>query len=312
MDQESPSNYVAGLGRGATGFTTRSDIGPARMGPVVDPLLTVKANTDDDDKEDYSESNYDEFMGYGGSLLDPTAAYDQDDKEADEVWDAVDERMDSRRRARREAKMKEEMEKYRSSRPKLQAQFADLKRELGAVSSDEWDAIPDIGDATQRHRKKAKTFFGFVPVPDSVIAKAHADNVYMPTLDKEQQVFGGFETPVGQTPMGVTSTGELSQRAVGEARHFLLTQNLAKKAGSVSGQTVVDPKMYLTDLGSIKINSEAEIGDIKKARLLLQSVRQTNPKHAPGWIASARLEEVAGLLKEARKLITQADRKSVV
>ncbi|CAN0072809.1 unnamed protein product, partial [Ascophyllum nodosum] len=25
-----PSNYVAGLGRGAVGFTTRSDIGPAR------------------------------------------------------------------------------------------------------------------------------------------------------------------------------------------------------------------------------------------------------------------------------------------
>lgn len=27
-----PSNYVPGLGRGATGFTTRSDIGPARPG----------------------------------------------------------------------------------------------------------------------------------------------------------------------------------------------------------------------------------------------------------------------------------------
>ncbi len=28
-----PANYVPGLGRGATGFTTRSDIGPARGGP---------------------------------------------------------------------------------------------------------------------------------------------------------------------------------------------------------------------------------------------------------------------------------------
>lgn len=27
-----PSNYVAGVGRGAMGFTTRSDIGPARTG----------------------------------------------------------------------------------------------------------------------------------------------------------------------------------------------------------------------------------------------------------------------------------------
>ncbi|CAM9458031.1 unnamed protein product, partial [Pylaiella littoralis] len=31
-----PSNYVAGLGRGAVGFTTRSDIGPART-PIAEP-----------------------------------------------------------------------------------------------------------------------------------------------------------------------------------------------------------------------------------------------------------------------------------
>jgi hypothetical protein len=30
LQQAPPPGYVAGLGRGATGFTTRSDIGPAR------------------------------------------------------------------------------------------------------------------------------------------------------------------------------------------------------------------------------------------------------------------------------------------
>lgn len=49
---------------------------------------------------------------------------------------------------------------------------------------------------------------------------------------------------------------------------------------------------YLTDLNSMKVSSDAEIGDIKKARLLLKSVINTNPKHAPGWIAAARLEEL--------------------
>lgn len=43
---------------------------------------------------------------------------------------------------------------------------------------------------------------------------------------------------------------------------------------------------------SIKISSDAEISDIKKARLLLKSVTSTNPRHAPGWIAAARLEEL--------------------
>ena len=43
--------------------------------------------------------------------------------------------------------------------------------------------------------------------------------------------------------------------------------------------------------------------DVKKARLLLKSVRETNPKHPPAWIASATLEEVTGKLQAARNLI---------
>lgn len=43
--------------------------------------------------------------------------------------------------------------------------------------------------------------------------------------------------------------------------------------------------------------------DVKKARLLLKSVINTNPKHAPGWIAAARLEEVTGRMQTARNTI---------
>jgi len=74
----------------------------------------------------------------------------------------------------------------------------------------------------------------------------------------------------------------------------MVSINLDRMADSVSGQTVVDPKGYLTDLSSITLSSDAEIGDIKKARMLLKSVINTNPKHAPGWVAAARLEELAG------------------
>ena len=35
-----PANYVPGLGRGATGFTTRSDIGPARLTPDMAAPVT--------------------------------------------------------------------------------------------------------------------------------------------------------------------------------------------------------------------------------------------------------------------------------
>ena len=71
---------------------------------------------------------------------------------------------------------------------------------------------------------------------------------------------------------------------------------------------MVDPKGYLTDLNSIKVASEAEIGDIKKARTLLKSVIGTNPKHAPGWVAAARLEEVAGYGPCSRAAVGQGIR----
>lgn len=45
------------------------------------------------------------------------------------------------------------------------------------------------------------------------------------------------------------------------------------------------------------------VDDVKKARLLLKSVRETNPKHSPGWIASARVEEVTGKFQQAQVLI---------
>lgn len=150
----------------------------------------------------------------------------------------------------------------------------------------------------------------------------------------------------------------------------LLQLKLDKISDSVSGQTVVDPKGYLTDLKSVTLKSgaclvvllpslcccfhrcaailfygswwteaeasgeanccarsaqsehmaaevashpltparlhstsaDAEISDIKKARLLLKSVISTNPRHAPGWIAAARLEEVAGKLQQVGSL----------
>ena len=63
-------SYVPGLGRGASGFTTRSDIGPAReTGDITDDrhappgaARVVKK----DDEENLNDTNYDEFSGYGG------------------------------------------------------------------------------------------------------------------------------------------------------------------------------------------------------------------------------------------------------
>lgn len=310
-----PANYVAGLGRGATGFTTRSDIGPARAAPdLPDRTATTiggaaaapagagrgRGKGGEEEEEEAEEKGYDEnqkfdeFEGNDVGLF-ASGEYDEDDKEADAVWEDIDKRMDSRRKDRREARLKKEIEKYRASNPKITEQFADLKRKLVTLSASEWDSIPEIGDYSLRNKKKR--FESFVPPPDTLFERAKQEHEHATALDPRSRA-AGVETPYGQTPV-------TDLTAVGEGRGTVLSLKLDRLSDSVSGLTVVDPKGYLTDLKSMKINSDAEISDIKKARLLLKSVIQTNPKHGPGWIAAARLEEVAGKLQAARNFIQQ-------
>lgn len=313
LNTRPPPNYVAGLGRGATGFTTRSDIGPARAAPDLPDRSAVggaapvsgvgrgrgKGGAEEEEEEESEEKGYDEnqkfdeFEGNDVGLF-ASAEYDEDDKEADAIWESIDQRMDSRRKDRREARLKQEIEKYRASNPKITEQFADLKRKLYTLSSDEWDSIPEIGDYSLRNKKKR--FESFVPVPDTLLEKARQEKEHVSALDPRSRIVGGMETPSSQTPVADLT-------AVGEGRGTVLSVRLDRILDSVTGQTVVDPKGYLTDLKSMKITSDAEISDIKKARLLLKSVTQTNPKHPPGWIAAARLEEVAGKMQVARQLI---------
>ncbi|CAK9273921.1 unnamed protein product [Sphagnum jensenii] len=318
LNMRPPANYVAGLGRGATGFTTRSDIGPARAAPdLPDRSATTiggaaaasagagrgrggKGGGAEEEEEEEAEKGYDEnqkfdeFEGNDVGLF-ASGEYDEDDKEADAVWESIDKRMDSRRKDRREARLKKEIEKYRASNPKITEQFADLKRKLVTLSSTEWESIPEIGDYSLRNKKKR--FESFIPMPDTLLERAKQEREHVTALDPRSRA-AGVETPYGQTPV-------TDLTAVGEGRGTVLSLKLDRLSDSVSGLTVVDPKGYLTDLKSMKITSDAEISDIKKARLLLKSVIQTNPKHAPGWIAAARLEEVAGKIQAARNFIQQ-------
>nr|SVE74961.1 EOG090X017X [Daphnia dolichocephala] len=299
LGQPAPQGYVAGVGRGATGFTTRSDIGPARdANDVPDDRHPAPAKRKKDDEEDLEEdlndANYDEFAGYGGSLFNKDP-YDKDDEEADAVYEAIDERMDEKRREYREKRRKEEIEKYRQERPKIQQQFSDLKRELSVVSEDEWKNIPEVGDARNRKQRLHGRREKFTPLPDSVLTR-NLGGESTNSIDPKSGLASAF-------PGMLTPTGDLDLRKIGQARNTLMDIKLNQVSDSVSGQTVVDPKGYLTDLQSMIPTYGGDINDIKKARLLLKSVRETNPNHPPAWIASARLEEVTGKLQAARNLI---------
>ncbi|KAJ5504449.1 RNA-processing protein HAT helix [Penicillium fimorum] len=354
LSQAAPENYVAGLGRGATGFTTRSDLGPAREGPTPEQIqaaLTKRAqllgaaaptaygNTTrekggkEDDKEEEDERFQDPDNEVG---LFAYGQFDQEDDEADRIYQEVDEKMDKRRRARRlvislpfplrihlfiglapvvwteyrheslatyrEAREKAEQQEYERNNPKIQHQFADLKRTLASVSEEDWANLPEVGDLTGKNRRdKQNARQRFYAVPDSVIAGARDSAQYGTTIAED-----GTQT---NNEEGEAAEGSMMNFAdIGAARDKVLKVRLDQvaSAGTSGTSTNIDPKGYLTSLTQTEAKAgEVEVGDIKRVRTLLDSVTKTNPKHAPGWIALARLEELAGRIVAARTLIAK-------
>jgi len=75
-----------------------------------------------------------------------------------------------------------------------------------------------------------------------------------------------------------------TSRALGLSKLIFssLTALQFQVSDSITGQTVVDPKGYLTDLQSAIPQHGSNVNDIKKARQLFKSVRETNPKLPQG------------------------------
>ena len=245
------------------------------------------ASAEDDEGDDD-----DNIRPVSGGLDDNDAAifadtvYEEDDAEADAIYEAVDKRMQSRRQKQREANLQAELKKYRDANPTIRQQFSDLKGNLGQVSNDEWSSIPDIGDYSVKKQK----FQTFTPAPDSLLEKARQETAYVATAADP----GGAATDLAAITAGRTS---------------VLEQTLDNAQNTAHVNSNVDANGYLNELTGVNVSTESEIGDIKKARLLLKSIIRTNPSHAPGWIAAARLEETAGKLSTAQKLILNGCRK---
>jgi pre-mRNA-processing factor 6 len=264
-----PAGYVPGAGRGAgLGGKPDDEGGPTGV--------------------------YDSFGGYAERPSEE-GQYDDDDDEADKVWAAIDERMNNKRKRKKGNTADANEDEQKSSRAKIGAQFRELKEKLADVTEDEWHNIPEVGDHSLKFKTKQRQEV-FTPITDSLLESRNKTN-----LDATAGTTGAAIAATTTVSDGTATVTNMS--GVGAARGKVLGMSLDSMSDNVSGHTVVDPQGYLTSLSSTKIATTAEIGDIVKARLLLKSVRDTNPKHGPGWIASARVEEAAGKILQARKII---------
>jgi pre-mRNA-processing factor 6 len=231
--------------------------------------------------------------------------YDKEDEEADQIWEWVDERMDRRKR-QREAREQAEREEYERNNPKIQQQFTDLKRALATVSDDDWANLPEVGDLTGKNRRSKQALRQrFYAVPDSVLAAARDAGEMSTTVTDD----GGASTGAGENADGTVT----NFAKIGAARDKVLKSRLEAASQTAGGEstiggssTSIDPQGYITNLNKMQMSEgQAQVGDINRVRELLQSVVKTNPNNALGWIAAARLEELAGKIVSARKTIDQ-------
>lgn len=291
-----PPNYIPGIGRGARGFTTGTDKAPLSAAPIPEPQGLGRARSASlehgramsasmyasalaqqrRDQFNYSESNYDKFSGYASPLFG-SVAYSKEDLEADSIYEAVDRRM----RERRKRKVSDGESEQSKRKKETRAQFVDVKKDLQSVSLEEWASIPEPGDYSGRNKRINQREDLLTAVPDSILASALKSDHLATSIEPQNLTF------------------------IGKARDKVLGINLDRASINVSGQAEVDAEEYMEVLDSTSTKSNFQVGDMKKARLLLSSVTKTNPRHGAGWIAAARLEETAGQLKDAKDIILE-------
>lgn len=272
---------------------------------------------------EFSEAKYDKWSGYDSNLFS-NSEYDEEDRDADIQYVHVEKYIEGRRKSRTEKKLKETISKLREERPTIRQQFSDLKSGLTKINKDEWENIPDVPDYTIKKKKQER----YTPISDKIIEQGLQDNVTLNSINPTEINGEGDKSILQQDPSTINNTENSMDNSIlnhsinsgfesvadtksnlnefGKAKNSVLSYVFNKMSTSVSGQTSVNPVGYITDLNSLKVNNSTDIADVKKARLLMRSIINTNSKNVAGWIGAARIEEMDGKLSQAREIISQA------
>lgn len=255
LDQEAPAGYVAGIGRGATGFTTSADVGSASR---IVPDYDEDANDDDDDLK--NEGEIDER----GLLV--RGSVDNDDDEADKIYDEVERRLSHKNKKDNEVS---------NAHPTVTSAFADLKRALSSVSDDQWANLPEVGDLTKRNKRLRlleKLQQRFYAVPDTLL--------------------------VGGSSGGASESTDFN--SISKTKDKLLSKQLDSVVGTTGEEpsSSIDENDFIVDQ-----TTDNKIDDIRKGRLIFSSLRKTEPLNPNSWIASAKLEEQDNKFSTAKYLI---------
>lgn len=209
-----PANYVAGVGRGATAFITRPDLGDIdTYDSVAVPIKGINIlgwqnksvdgrgeDVDDDSKwikkhealnakiqakfsipngngQDEREDKSSDEEGILGRGIN----WDKDDDAADAIYDNISDRMSSKRGKRNG-----------SNDDDTSNLFAPLKRDLISVTEEQWMSLPEAADHTKKRLNKKGMMNSrkerYTPVPDNLLLGGNLQDATDKTVTN-----GGFD-----------------------------------------------------------------------------------------------------------------------
>ncbi|KAG7860662.1 hypothetical protein KL939_001229 [Ogataea angusta] len=286
LDQEPPPGYIAGIGRGATGFTTQADLGSSRRLPAGS--FAPEDDNNEVDEERFLDADNDD-TGRFGSVGD-------DDDDADRIYDEIEAKLQRKKARPRKRALKDALEDENKvhvqeisigqSIRTIGEEFKEYKEKLSEVSAEDWLNLPDSGDFTKRNKRARKE------------------------MQERQRFYRNSDLVTS----GLRDAGSTGDKALLDEKDVDLTGLSLAKEKVLAGQLTslqddkavsVDAETYLSQLQEVSGEISTEIGDYHKTRTLFAKMRETNPYKPDAWIASARLEYEAKKYKRARELIQQ-------
>ena len=156
--------------------------------------------------------------------------------------------------------------------------------------------LPDSQDLVKFNKKKRSNFQRYTPVPDSVLASRPGSEQLTTQISSADGTESTQPNAEAVTMSSADAAGTETITQIGMTRQKLFKSALDRiqENNKIGTTTQLDKEGYMTDLQSLKINSETEINDYKKARALLKAIITSNSKNTSGWIALARVEELDG------------------
>lgn len=263
LDQEAPKGYVAGIGRGATGFTTSADTGAVR---IEDDIEDDGPKIDDD-----------------SGLLARRGKGDAAEEEADKIYEDIERRLLEKKRKKNE----QLVERPPSDDPV--SQFVDLKRDLSQVTRDQWAALPEVGDLTRRNKRMRlleKQQQRFYAVPDSVLTglgSSQTTNFASISQGKDkilsQRLDELLPQAQGTTDIVEEQDSDMDSQIADANRTRLVLNSLRRTA----------PNKASSWIASIRVEEQAK--NFSAAKRLAVQACQKVPQSEEVWLESIRIHQ---------------------